>query len=122
MADITVSRQTGLGVLVAVVNVLIWRHYVPAVADVRTAQPFNGDVESAERIALATGTLFTLVVAWFAHSVEVFAVGGLVLVALDYSTKHANAVHPDTGKMADADVPVSTLSDSFPMPDYANAG
>jgi hypothetical protein len=103
---------------VGIVDVLIWRHFVPNVADVRTAQPFNGDVESAERTALLVGTLFTLVAAGFAKSAEVFAVGGLVLVALDFATKHANTVNPDTGKMADA--APGTVAESFPMPDYQN--
>jgi hypothetical protein len=61
-------------------------------------------------------------VAGFARSAEVFAVGGLVLVALDFATKHANAVHPDTGKMAamGPDAVTAGSSQSFPMPDYAN--
>jgi hypothetical protein len=112
------SNITSLGVLVGIVDVLIWRHFVPVTADIRTATPFNGDIESAERTALLAGTAFTLVVAGFARSAEVFAVGGLVLVALDFSTKHANAVNPDTGKVASA-VPAG-VSESFPMPDYAN--
>lgn len=116
------QNATTAGVMVGIVDVLIWRHFVPNMSDVRTAQPFNGDIESAERTALLVGTMFTLVVAGFARSAEVFAVGGLVLVALDFATKHANAVHPDTGKMAGmgpGDVSTGT-SQSFPMPDYAN--
>lgn len=112
------GSATALGVMVGIVDVLIWRHFVPNVADVRTARPFNGDIESAERTALLAGTVFTLVVAGFARSAEVFAVGGLVLVAMDFATKHANTVNPDTGKMADA--APGTVADSFPMPDYAN--
>jgi hypothetical protein len=108
------------GVMVAIVDVLIWRHYVPNVCDVRTATPYNTDVEAAERMALTAGTIFTLVAAMYAHSMEVFALGGLVLVALDMSTKHANAVNPDTGKM-NAASQTNDLSDSFPMPDYANS-
>ena|SRR5712691_2003792 len=113
---------TAIGVLVGIVDVEIWRHFVPSVADVRTAQPFNTDIEAAERTALLVGSLFTLVVAGFTRSAEVFAIGGLALVAMDYATKHANAVHPDTGKMA-SPMPVPTgVSESYPMPDYANAG
>ena len=116
------QNATTAGVMVGIVDVLIWRHFVPNMSDVRTAQPFNTDIESAERTALLVGTIFTLVVAGFARSAEVFAVGGLVLVALDFATKHANAVHPDTGKMAGmgpGDVSAGS-SQSFPMPDYAN--
>jgi hypothetical protein len=108
------------GVMVAIVDVLIWRHYVPNVCDVRTATPYNTDVEAAERSALTVGAAFTIVAALFARSVEVFTIGGLVLVALDFSTKHANAVNPDTGKMAAA-AQTNDLTDSFPMPDYASS-
>jgi hypothetical protein len=113
---------TMIGVLVGIVDVEIWRHFVPSVADIRTAEPFNTDIEAAERTALMIGTLFTLVVAGFTRSAEVFAIGGLALVALDYSTKHANAVHPATGKMASPMPTASGVSESYPMPDYANIG
>jgi hypothetical protein len=71
-------------------------------------------------MALMTGTAFTLLVSFFSRSLEVFAIGGIALLAMDFSTKHANATHPDTGKLADA-APATSISDSFPMPDYANA-
>jgi hypothetical protein len=116
------GRATTLGVLVGIVDVEIWRHFVPSVSDIRTAQPFNPDIETAERTALLVGAVFTLMVAGFARSAEVFAVGGLVLVALDYATKHANAVHPDTGKMASVMPTATGISESYPIPDYANVG
>lgn len=104
------------GIGVGIVDVLIWRHFVPNVADVRTAPSYNTDIEKAERLALYTGTAFTLVVAGFARSAEVFAIGGLTLVALDFATKHANAVNPTSGKV---EPPQQTAtSTSYPMPDY----
>jgi hypothetical protein len=116
------KNTTAVGVLVGIVDVEIWRHFVPNVSDIRTAEPFNGDIEAAERTALLVGAMFTLVVAGFTRSAEVFAIGGLALVGLDYATKHANAVHPATGKMASPNPVPAGLSESFPMPDYANAG
>jgi hypothetical protein len=44
----------------------------------------------------------------------VFAIGGLVILALDYATKHANATDPNTNKMADS------TSTSYPAPDYSS--
>ena len=104
------------GVLVGIADALIWRHFVPTVSDIRTAEPFNGDIEKAERTALLVGTGFTLLVAGFAKSAEVFAIGGLVLVALDFATKHGNTVSPSTGKMATQNPADST---SYPMADYS---
>ena len=103
------------GVGVAGVDVLLWQHFVPNHSDIRTADAYNPDIESAERKALLIGSAFTLIVAGFARSVEVFTIGGGALVMLDFATKHANAVNPQTGKMQ----PVSSVeSTSYPMPDY----
>jgi len=114
MAD---QAGLGFGIVVGAVDVLIWRHFVPNVADIRTAEPFNQDIEKAERTALIAGTVFTLVVAGFARSAEVFAIGGLVLVALDFATKHANTTNPQTHK-TEAQNPAE--STSYPMADYSS--
>lgn len=105
------------GILVGIADALIWQHFVPSVADVRVADAFNTDIEKAERTALLVGTGFTLLVAGFAKSAEVFAIGGTVLIALDFATKHANAVNPQTKKMQQVSNPGE--STSYPMPDYS---
>lgn len=110
------ANELTAGILVGIADVLVWRHFVPNVADIRTAPSMDGDIESAERTALLVGTGFTLVVAGFARSAKVFAIGGLILVGLDFATKHANAVNPASGKIEAQDSAVST---SYPMPDYS---
>lgn len=109
------QNELTIGILTGIADALIWRHFVPNVADIRTAQPYNNDIEKAERTALLVGTGFTLVVAGFARSAKVFAIGGLVLVGIDFAMKHANAVNPNSGKMEAASSQEST---SYPMPDY----
>ena len=113
------SRSNGMvvGVLVGVVDVLIWKHFVcPSVTDIKSDfSAFDGNIESAERTALLVCTGFTLVVAGFARSAEVFAIGGIVVLALDFATKQANAVNPQTGGMADPN-----MSTSYPMPSYGS--
>lgn len=111
-----------IGVAGAVVAVEIYRHFVPNMSDIRTAQPFNTDIESAERQALMASTGFLLVTAGLTRSLEVFIIGGLAIIAIDFATKHANAVHPDTGKMASPAPTAAGVSESYPMPDYANVG
>lgn len=103
------------GAGVAGVDVLIWQHFVPRHADIRTADAFNGDIESAERAALLVGTALTLVIAGFARSVEVFTIGGGALVLLSFATKKANATDPGSGKMSR---PMESVT--YPMPDYAS--
>lgn len=108
-------QGVGYGIVVGAVDVLIWRHFVPNVADIRTAPAHDTDLEKAERLALLAGAGFTLLVAGFAKSAEVFAIGGAVLVALDFATKHANAVNPNSGKVEGME---SATATTYPMPDY----
>jgi|ERR1700722_2031010 len=100
------------GILVGAVDALIWTHFMPSIADIKEVTQYNSNIESTERTALLVCTGFTLVTAGFARSARVFAIGGLVILALDYATKHANAVNPSTGAMADD-------STSYPAPDYS---
>jgi hypothetical protein len=113
------SRGNGMvvGVMVGVADVLIWKHFVgPSVSDIKSEfGAFDQNIESTERTALLVCTGFTLVVAGFARSAEVFAIGGLVILALDFATKHANAVDPQTGGMGDPN-----MSSSYPMPSYGS--
>ena len=104
------------GILVGAVDVLIFQHFVPTHADVRRAEPYNVDLETSERKALYAATAFTLLVAGFARSAEIFAIGGLTIIAIDFTLKHANAVNPQSGKV---ETPMqSGVSSSFPLPDY----
>lgn len=106
-----------VGVGAAFGGILIFNHFLPCLADVRQAEPFNGDIEAAERQALAASTGFVLVTAGVARSVEVFIIGGAAILLVDFMVKHANAVHPATGKLAN-DATGGGVSTSFPMPDY----
>jgi hypothetical protein len=50
-----------------------------------------------------------------------FLIGGAMLTAVDITVKHANAIHPDTGKLSD-DLGTSVspeLADAYPLPDYS---
>jgi len=107
-----------LGVFVGLVDTVLFLHFLPPVADVRSAQPFNRDIESSERTALLATTAFTLLVAGFARSWDTFIIGGAVIVGVDFAFKHANAVHPDTGKMTVA--PEQNLGSVTNLPSYSD--
>lgn len=109
-------NELTIGILTGAVDALIWTHFMPSVADIKEVTQFNANIESTERTALVACTVFTLVTAGFARSAKVFAIGGLVIIALDYATKHANAVNPQTGKLADD----GGYATSYPMPDYSS--
>jgi hypothetical protein len=123
MPDMAVGHKALIGVAVAVGNILVYSHFVPPIADVRIAEPMDSDVENAERKALIYTSAFTAMVALLTRSKEVFIIGGIVIVAEDFATKHANAVNPDTGKMTQSQSPALDVSnvESFPITDYSNA-
>jgi hypothetical protein len=110
-----IRNEMTVGILTGVVDALIWTHFMPSIADIKEVPQFNGNIESTERTALLICTGFTLLTAGFARSAKVFAIGGVVILGLDFATKHANTVNPQTGKMAQA----SDTSTSYPMPDYS---
>src|ERR1700678_4436005 len=88
-----------LGVFVGLVDTIIYLHFLPPVADIKTFPPNNKDVETSERTALLTTTAFTLLVAGFARSWDTFIIAGAVIVATDFAFKHANAYNPETKSM-----------------------
>lgn len=110
-----------LGVLLGLANAVIFMHNLPPVSDVRSAQPYNPQVESGERTALLETTALTLLVAGFARSLETFAIAGAIVVAVDFTYKHANAVNPGTNKMAVAGSGGLDMSNVHPLPDYASS-
>lgn len=106
-----------LGVAVGLVNTVVFLHFLPPVADVKTFPANNQDIESSEREALIATTALTLVVAGFARSFDTFIIGGAVIVAVDFAFKHANAVNPETGSMSQPED--AGLDNIHPLPDYA---
>lgn len=106
-----------VGTVTGVASILIFDHLVPPYEDVRNASPFNGDVESMERMALGLSTGLVIVTAGLMRSVEVFIIGGAFIVAIDFMTKHANALNPDSGKMGTPSV-TAGVSTSYPLPAY----
>lgn len=110
-----------LGVMVGLVNTVVFLHFLPPASDVKAAEPFNKDIETSERTALMVTTAFTLLVAGFARSIETFTIGGVVIIGVDFAFKHANAVVPGTSKMAPAQAQSIDQGTSHPMPDYAMA-
>jgi hypothetical protein len=88
-----------VGVVGAVGEFLIFNHFMPPVIDVRANQPYDAEIEKAERTALIVGTAFMILLTSFTQKVETFAIVGGAIVAIDFAYKHANAVHPASGTM-----------------------
>lgn len=108
-----------LGVLIGLVDTVVFLHYMPPASDIKTFPPNNQDIESSERTALLVSTAFTLLVAGFAKSWDTFIVGGAIIVATDFAFKHANAVNPSTGKMTGNTDATGGMDNVHPLPDYS---
>lgn len=103
-----------VGVIGAVGEFLIFNHFMPPVIDVRANQPMNSEIEKSERTGLIVGTVFLVLLTAYTQKVETFALAGGALVAIDFAYKHANAVHPSSGKMEAAGEEQSM----YAVPDY----
>jgi hypothetical protein len=111
-----------VGVLAGIGNLLIFQHFMPPVTDVKSAEPFDILSESSEREALIASVVFTAAVAGAVRSWDTFLIAGAVLVGVDFAYKHANAVHPVTGKMS-GPAPMQLddgATETHPLPDYAS--
>ena len=113
-----------VGGIVAVGDYLIYSHFVGAsAADIKTAEPFDVDIEKSERSALYACIAFTTVVAVLARSKEVFIIGGVATLFADFGLKHANAVSPNTHQMVNNSGASlgGTNEQSYPLPDYSES-
>jgi len=91
-----VSITTGLAVAA-----LVWTIYnraLPADVDMRVAQPNDSDVESSRKKAAYTAAAVVSAVSLIAKDGTVFILGGSMVVAVDWWTRHANAVNPEIGR------------------------
>jgi hypothetical protein len=118
MADGISRHAVEVGILAGLGNVLIFNHFMPPVADIRQAEPYNQDIEKSERTALLVCTAWTVLVSAFTQKVETFAIAGAVLVGVDFAFKHANAVYPSSGTMQ-APGGNSEQTGLSPMADYS---
>jgi hypothetical protein len=65
---------------------------VPSVADVRSLEPGNADIQGAERTAAWVSAGLVSFVALITKSPNVFILGGATVIAASWMTRHADAV------------------------------
>lgn len=93
------DTATMVGLLTAGGVYLIYNNALPTVADVRTADPHDGDVEAARKAATWKGLALIGAVFLVARDLNSYIISGSALIGIDLMYKHANAVHPATGKI-----------------------
>lgn len=113
------SVVTGIGLGGAVLA--IYGHALPPASDIRSADPHNVDVESSRKQAAWLSASLLGLVFLMTRDVNSLLIGGAALAGIDLMTKHANGVHPSTGKLVgrnDANTPPADNSEAYPLADY----
>jgi len=90
----------GVGLGTAALVYAIYTNATPNLADIRTAQPDDMDVEATRKVAAWSATAAVAAVSLIAKDPTVFILGGGMVVMLDWWHRHANAVDPESGKAA----------------------
>jgi hypothetical protein len=117
-----------VGLAEAAAVYVIYQSALPSHIDIRAADPHNRDVEAARKAAAWKSAAVLGVVFLMTKDVNSFLIGGLALGGIDMMVKHANGVHPGTGKLAapgapqtqQTNAPAGDNAAAFPLPDYAD--
>lgn len=76
----------------------IYSNALPPIADIRTAQPQNQDIDSAERSAAWLSAGVVAGISLLAKDPTIFILGGATVIGLSWWYRHANMVNPELGK------------------------
>ena len=109
-----------IGLAEAAAVYVIYQSALPSHADIRTADSHNNDIEQARKRAAWKAASILGVVFLITQDVNAFLIGGAALAGIDLMVKHANAVHPATGKMSSVANPAEQVN-PFPLPDYQDS-
>lgn len=92
--EISIPAALALGVAVYG----IFQVNLPNLTEVRAADMGNKDVESAERAATWESAGLVSTISLISKDPTIFLVGGAITLALAWKYRHANMVHPATGR------------------------
>lgn len=91
--EVSLSVALATGTLVYA----IYQGAVPTAADIRTVDPQNADIASAERQATWTAAAAVAGISLISKDPNPFIFGGGLIIVMAWSKRHANFVNPLTG-------------------------
>ncbi len=111
-----------IGLAEAAAVYVIYQSALPSHTDIRAADPHNTDVEASRKAAAWKAAAILGLVFLITQDLNSFLIGGMALGGIDLMVKHANGVHPATGKLAGPveQGPPADNDTAFAMPDYAD--
>lgn len=89
----------------------LYSNATPSVADIRVAPAQDQDIDASRKMAAWSAAAVVCGVSLLAKDPTIFVLGGGTILILDWWTRHANAVKPETGKASSlgiSEVPVSS--------------
>ncbi len=110
-----------VGLAEAAAVYVIYQSALPNHSDIRSADPHNTDVEASRKRAAWKAASILGLVFLITQDLNSFLIGGAALGGIDLMAKHANAVHPATGKIAGGAPAGVELETATPLPDYSDA-
>lgn len=111
-----------VGLAEAAAVYVIYQSALPNHSDIRSADPHNTDIEASRKRAAWKAASILGLVFLITQDLNSFLIGGAALGGIDIMIKHANAVHPATGKVAGPTAPAAgDLDTATPLPDYSDA-
>lgn len=104
----------------------IYQGATPTIADIRTVDPNNSDVQSAERQATWTAAAAVAGISLIAKDPNPFIFGGAMVIVMAWGRRHADMVNPLTGLASGAGLNMSDVmpddSQQAQPADYGYAG
>jgi hypothetical protein len=77
----------------------IFQTHMPPVAESRVTMPGNQHLSASRKTATWTAAAVVGGISLLAADPTIFIVGGTMVAVLDFTNRHANAVHPQTGQV-----------------------
>jgi hypothetical protein len=77
----------------------IYQTSMPSLCDVHNTNPHNQAIDSGRKKAMVLSAGIVSGAFLLTKDINVFIAGGAVFLGLEWSYRHANASHPETGKM-----------------------
>jgi len=91
--------SVAMGIATGVLVYTIFDRSLPDAATMHATRPYDINIESGRKKAVYTSAAVLSAVTLLTKDVNVFILGGIVLIALDVHARHANVTAPDTGKL-----------------------
>jgi hypothetical protein len=99
MSLLNPPQSIGAAIATAGLTFGIYAISLPDLARIHATDAHDPNVDTARKKAAVTAGLAALAIATLARDANPWILGGGAIVVSDWFVRHANATHPDTGKM-----------------------